>query len=302
MTQPVNGILLLDKPTGLTSNAALQRVKRLFRAKKAGHTGSLDPVATGLLPVCFGEATGFSQFLLESDKMYEVTAKLGEQTTTGDSEGEIIKRLPVGHIEQTQILNVMKHFVGEIDQVPPMFSAIKFKGRPLYELARRGIEVERHARRIKIFSIQLLALQQDQFSFQLHCSKGTYVRTLVEDIGRDLGCGAHVICLRRTRVSPYDQSGMHTLAALEESAQKHGQAPLACLLPIETSVQTLFALTLPVASAFYLRTGQCVRTTLPNGTEVGMRFKLYSEDEIFLGVGEVTTDGRIKPMRLVKSS
>jgi tRNA pseudouridine55 synthase len=303
----VQGILLLDKPIGLTSNAALQRAKHLFKIKKgqikAGHTGSLDPIASGVLPICFGEGTKLSQFLLESDKSYYVVAKLGEQTTTGDSEGEVIQSNPIINITEERVKTVMSKYLGEIDQIPPMFSAIKFKGKPLYELARRGIEVERQPRRVTIFSLRLEAVEETQIIFHMHCSKGTYVRTLVEEIGKDLGCGAHVIGLRRTHVSPYQGASIYTLSALEEMTEtgRHEDL-LACLLPIETAVQSFPALILPVATAFYLRTGQSVRTILPFEANTANVFvRLYDESGQFLGVGETTSDGRVKPYRLIAS-
>lgn len=297
MRRTVNGILLLDKPPGLTSNGALQRVKRLFNAKKAGHTGSLDPIATGMLPLCFGEATKFSQFLLDSDKSYEVVATLGVRTTTGDIEGEVVETLPIVDVSSERIAQVMTTFLGEIDQIPPMFSAIKVNGQALYELARRGIEIERKSRKVKIFSLVLKEFNETSFSFTVHCSKGTYVRTLVEDIGRELGCGAHVKELRRDKVMPYDGARMLTLTALEAIAANAGMSGLdACLLPVETAVNTFPAVQLSTSAAFYLRMGQAVRSSLPlDSTFV----RLMSEDAKFLGIGEVTEDGRVKPSRLV---
>ena len=239
MRRRVDGILLVDKPAGMTSNGVLQRVKRLYNAKKAGHTGSLDPIATGMLPLCFGEATKFSQFLLDSDKSYDVVAKLGVRTRTADSEGEIIATRAVQAITQQRIADLLPQFTGEIDQIPPMFSALKVQGKPLYELARRGIEIPRQARRVTVFSLILnkLDLHTEEMALQVHCSKGTYVRTLVDDIGEILGCGAHVIALRRTFVSPYHTEMMYSLPALENIAQTAGHdGLLACLLPVETSV------------------------------------------------------------------
>jgi len=296
MRRQINGILLLDKPIGLTSNGALQRVKRLFNAKKAGHTGSLDPLATGMLPLCFGEATKFSQFLLESNKSYYVTAKLGERTTTGDSEGAVIESLPV-NVGMEQLQQILPQFIGEIEQIPPMFSALKVQGKPLYELARQGIEIERKSRRITIFALELKALNADSFSFRVDCSKGTYVRTLVEDIGRVLGCGAHVIELRRLHVSPYQSALMYTLPTLEALAESAGFTGLAaCLLPIETAVNSYPAVQLSTSAAYYLRLGQSVRASFPIDSTL---VRLMSEDERFLGIGEVMADGRVKPHRLV---
>lgn len=299
MRRLVNGILLLDKPAGMTSNGALQRVKRLYSAKKAGHTGSLDPIATGMLPICFGEATKFSQFLLDSDKSYQVVATLGVRTTTGDIEGEAVETLPIIDVTETRVKQVMESFLGEIDQIPPMYSAIKVNGQALYELARRGIEIERKSRKIKIFSLTLDELTADTFRFSVHCSKGTYVRTLVEDIGRALGCGAHVKELRRDRVMPYEGSPMITLSTLEAIAASAGMSGLdAYLLPVETAVNKFPAVQLSTSAAFYLRMGQAVRSSQPlDSTFV----RLMSEDAKFLGMGEVMEDGRVKPNRLVST-
>jgi len=299
MRRLVNGILLLDKPPGITSNGALQRVKRLFSAKKAGHTGSLDPIATGMLPICFGEATKFSQFLLDSDKSYQVVAQLGARTNTGDIEGEIIETLPIVDVTLARVKEVMTSFLGEIEQIPPMFSAIKVNGKPLYKLARSGIEIERQARKINIFSLTLDELATDTLSFSVHCSKGTYVRTLVEDIGRMLGCGAHVKALRRDRVMPYDGFSMTSLSTLEAIAESEGLSGLdACLLPVETAVKKFPAVQLSTSAAFYLRMGQAVRSPFPlDSTFV----RLMSEDARFLGMGEVMSDGRVKPNRLVST-
>ncbi len=293
----IDGILLLDKPLHLTSNGALQRVKWLFQAKKAGHTGSLDPLATGMLPICFGEATKVSQFLLDSDKQYQVEVKLGIKTTTGDAEGEIIATKPVINMSAEKITAVLQQFLGDIQQIPPMFSAVKYHGKPLYELARQGLEIERKPRTIKIFSSTLTAFQEDTFSFQVHCSKGTYVRTLVEDIGERLGCGAYVSGLRRVAVTPYQQNKMYTLAELETMQQQSGtDALLQCLLPVDTSVQHFPPVKLSPSAAFYLRTGQPVMVPhLPLNGWV----RIFSSDMQFMGIGEVLDDGRVAPRRLV---
>lgn len=298
MRRQVNGILLLDKPVGITSNGALQRVKRLFNAKKAGHTGSLDPIATGMLPLCFGEGTKFSQYLLDSDKSYYVVAQLGVETTTGDTEGSITVTKPVVDVTIERVKQVMQAFLGEIEQVPPMFSAIKVQGKPLYELARRGIEIERKSRRVTIFSLTFEYLENDLLAFNVHCSKGTYVRTLVEDMGRQLGCGAHVKELRRTSVSPFNHAKMYTWEELEALASEGEEKLNTCLLPIETAVQTLPAVKLSTAASFYLRMGQPVRTTLPLDSAL---IRLMSEDGRFLGIGEVMPDGRVKPHRMLST-
>lgn len=296
MRKKINGILLLDKPIGFTSNQALQRVKHLFQAKKAGHTGSLDPIATGMLPICFGEATKFSQFLLESDKSYTVTAKLGVTTTTGDSEGDVVTEKPVD-VTLDGVNAVVSQFVGEIEQTPPMYSAVKHNGQPLYKLARKGIEVERKSRRITIFSITEVELNQDELTLTVHCSKGTYIRTLVEDIANQLGCGAHVIALRRLMVSPYQEGVMYSLPTLEKIVETKGVDALqSLLLPVETSVSIFPAVKISTSAAFYLRMGQPVRASLELGAPL---VRLFSEDASFLGVGEATGDGRVKPHRLL---
>jgi tRNA pseudouridine55 synthase len=295
----IDGILLLDKPISLTSNAALQRVKRLFCAKKAGHTGSLDPLATGMLPICFGEATKVSQFLLDSDKHYQVGVTLGVKTTTGDSEGDIIATKPVD-VTEAQINHILNQFIGTLQQIPPMFSAVKYQGKPLYELARKGIEIERKPRTIKIHSIQLISCKDNKFNFDVHCSKGTYVRTLVEDMGEQLGCGAHVSSLCRSSVVPYEKNKMYTMEALEELQQHQGtDALLKCLLPIDTSVQHFPIVKLSSAATFYVRTGQPV--IVPHLPLEGWT-RLFSDDGIFMGIGEVLDDGRVAPRRLVSLS
>lgn len=292
----INGILLLDKPLGVTSNGILQRVKHLFNAKKAGHTGSLDPLATGMLPICFGEATKFSQYLLESDKEYRVTIKLGVKTTTGDAEGEVVATQSVEGITHEQLLALLPQFTGAIQQIPPMFSAIKHQGKPLYELARKGLEVERAPRVVQIYRLQMDGLQGDILNLDIHCSKGTYVRTLAEDIGDKLGCGAHVIGLRRTFVSPYQRTKMITFEALEAMHKELGFAHLnQLLLPIESSVTVFPAIRLSTSSAFYIRTGQPVM--VPHLPTQGF-VRLYGDDDIFMGVGEILDDGRVAPRRI----
>ncbi len=300
MRRPVNGILLLDKPKTFTSNGALQRAKRLFSAKKAGHTGSLDPEATGMLPICFGEATKFSQHLLDSSKSYTVTARLGQQTNTGDCEGEIIATKPVPELSQAQLNAVLQSFFGETEQIPPMFSAIKHQGRPLYELARKGIEIERKSRRITIYRIEFEAYANHELRFNVHCTKGTYVRTLVEDIGNALGCGAHVIELRRTSVDPYANASMYSLEELEGVFNESGHGGLIkLLLPVETALQSFPSVKLSTAATFYLRMGQAVRAPF----QLDAPFvRLLADDERFLGIGEVLADGRVKPHRLVSQN
>lgn len=292
----INGILLLNKPLEMTSNHALQKIKRLFSAMKAGHTGSLDPLATGMLPICFGEATKFSQFLLDSDKEYEVTAQLGIKTTTGDAEGEILSTRPVENITMPRLKAILETFLGEIQQTPPMFSAVKYQGKPLYELARQGIEIERKSRPVTIYQLECTDLQSDKISLLIHCSKGTYVRTLVEDIGELLGCGAHVSYLHRTHVSPYQDTPMYTLEALEALQRDAGHDALKnLLLPVASSVDALRSVNLSTSAAFYLRTGQPVM--VPHVPGEGL-VRLFANDE-FMGVGEILPDGLVAPRRLV---
>lgn len=294
----INGILLLDKPAGITSNGALQQTKRLYNARRAGHTGSLDPIATGMLPLCFGEATKFSQFLLDSDKYYSVTARLGKRTLTGDTEGETLSERSFSHVTREKLEQIMKSFCGVIQQVPPMFSALKHKGRPLYELARQGIEVEREPRTIQVHSLQLDSFQGDNFCFHLHCSKGTYVRTLVDDIGELLNCGAHVYQLRRTAVSPYSNYTMYPLSLLEDIFRCEGFEGLErLLLPIETSVAGFPSVKLSTSAAFYIRMGQPVRVT--NAPAQGFVRLMIGDEQRFLGMGEMLEDYRVKPKRMV---
>ena len=291
----LNGILLLDKPQGLTSNQALQTVKRLFAAKKAGHTGSLDPLATGLLPLCFGEATKFSQFLLEADKSYWVSARLGIKTKTGDAEGEIIEERPVPSSCFEQLESVLSTFRGPISQIPPMFSALKFKGKPLYELARQGITVERSAREVTIHALTLLGTTADSIELEIKCTKGTYVRTLIEDIGEALGCGAYVQGLRRLGVGNYNEKGMISLQQLEAFTQEERDR---CLLPLDSLLHTWPCVKLSQAAAYYLYRGQAI--LLPNISEKGWVRLVHTVNDQFIGVGEVLEDGRVAPRRLIE--
>jgi len=293
----VNGILLLDKPTGLTSNAALQAVKQLYAARKAGHTGSLDPLATGLLPICFGEATKISGFLLDADKHYTVTCRFGVQTRTGDAEGDVISERPVDGLTERKVAAALKGFAGEIEQIPPMYSALKHKGERLYKLAREGVEVEREPRAVTIHSIELLACNLPEATIRVHCSKGTYVRTLVEDIGEQLGCGAHVAALRRTGVGPFSEAGMLTVEQLEAVAADGGHHALdQLLLPIESGLAHWPGLKLSGDAAFYLRQGQPV--LVPKAPTEGW-VRLYEGESQFLGMGEILDDGRVAPRRLM---
>ena len=293
----VDGILLLDKPAGLTSNAALQKVKRLFRARKAGHTGSLDPLASGLLPICLGEATKVSGFLLDADKHYWVSCRLGVRTATADAEGEVLETRPVDAVTEKRLREVMEDFRGAIEQIPPMYSAVKHRGQRLYALARQGVEVEREPRRITIHALELLEFRLPLAEIAVHCSKGTYIRTLMEDIGEALGCGAHVADLRRLGVGPYSASGMVTLEALEERLAGEGERALdSLLLPLESGLSQWPDVRLTGDAAFYLRQGQPV--LVPHAPTAGL-VRLYEGQRRFLGVGEILDDGRVAPRRLL---
>jgi len=292
----VNGILLLDKPAGLTSNAALQLVKKLYQARKAGHTGSLDPLATGLLPVCFGEATKISGFLLDADKRYHVFCRLGERTTTGDSEGELIERLPTAAVSAAHLRTVMAGFLGAIEQVPPMYSALKHKGERLYKLARQGVEVAREPRAVTVYALELLAYQDGVAEISVHCSKGTYVRTLVEDIGTALGCGAHVIGLRRLGVGPFDDGPQYDLEQLQALGAEGFTALDGSLQPVESALAQWPGVRLSGDAAFYIRQGQPVQ--VPQAPAHGW-VRLYEGDRQFMGMGEILDDGRVAPRRLM---
>ncbi len=293
----VDGILILDKPPGISSNEALQIVKRLYDAQKAGHTGSLDPLATGMLPICFGGATRFSEYLLAADKCYRVTAKLGVQTTTGDSEGDVVKQRDIGEISSKRLEEVLQQFRGEIEQVPSMYSALKHQGQPLYKLARQGITVERKPRTVKIYSLELLGIENDLLEMQICCSKGTYIRTLVEDIGEMLSCGAHVIALRRLTAGGYLEEQMVALQELKKLSQEKGENAIdSLLLPVESAVADWPEARLSEAAAFYLQQGQSVIVPY-SPTEGCVRLKM--KDGRFLGVGEILKDGKVAPRKLL---
>ena len=292
----VHGILLLDKPAGLTSNETLQKVKRLFNARKAGHTGSLDRGATGLLPLCFGEATKFSSFLLEADKHYLAACRLGVETTTGDAEGEVVRKVPVPELDREQLEAVLARFRGNIQQVPPMYSALKHKGKRLYELAYQGIEVQREAREVSVHSLKLVDFDSRELLLEVHCSKGTYIRTLAEDIGKVLGCGAHVSRLRRTGTGPFHEEEMITMEELEGLAAQGLGALDACLLSIDTVIREMPRVEMTETVAYYLKQGQPV--IIPHAPTKGL-LRIYTDAREFLGVGEVLDDGRIAPRRLV---
>ncbi|MFV2003763.1 MAG: tRNA pseudouridine(55) synthase TruB [Gammaproteobacteria bacterium] len=301
----VSGVLLLDKPQGCSSNHILQKVKRLFDAAKAGHTGSLDPLATGMLPVCLGEATKISAFLLDADKRYHLKCQLGVTTTTGDAEGEVVESQDVSAITEQAIKAVLPEFIGEIEQIPPMYSALKHNGERLYKLARQGIEVERKARCITIYDIDYLSLSENDqpennqkrliLELEVSCSKGTYVRTLVEDIAKKLHCGAHITFLRRLSVGPYsgEMVTFEQLVALKEQGQ---DALDACLQPIDSGVADWPDVRLGSDAAFYVQQGQPV--LVPHAPTQGW-VRIYDQSH-FLGLGEIQDDGLVAPRRMIK--
>lgn len=292
----IDGILVLDKPVGMGSNESLQVVKRLFRARKAGHTGSLDRLASGLLPICMGEATKISGFLLNADKRYETSLRLGVRTRTGDAEGEVIETRAVSGYSRARIEEVLSEFVGDIEQIPPMHSAIKHQGQRLYKLAHQGIEVERKPRPIRIHYIALLDAQNARLIIDVKCSKGTYVRTLAEDIGERLGCGAHVEALRRLEAGPFDTASAVSLDAVRERSEEGLDALDALLLPVEAGLAEWPEVHIPPRVAYYLEQGQPV--LVPHAPTEGF-VRIHAKPGRFLGVGEVQDDGRIAPRRLL---
>ncbi|HDR1512411.1 TPA: tRNA pseudouridine(55) synthase TruB [Pasteurella multocida] len=293
----IDGVFLLDKPQGMSSNDIMQKVKRVFQANKAGHTGALDPLATGMLPVCLGEATKFSQFLLDADKRYQVTAKLGERTDTSDAEGQVVETRDV-QVDVQDILAALPHFRGNLMQVPTMFSALKHQGKPLYEYARAGITVEREARPITIFDLQFIAYDAPYLTLEVHCSKGTYIRTLVDDLGEYLGCGAHVTVLRRTAVANYPVEAMMDWDTLQVLAAQQDLALLdQHLLPTDSAVSALPALHLNQEQSKAISFGQ--RVKFDNPTQLTGQVRLFSDTQQFLGVALVDEHNVIRPQRLI---
>ena len=292
----ISGIVVLDKANGLSSNAALQEVKRLYEANKAGHAGSLDPLATGVLPVCLGEATKVSQFLLDSDKCYRARIKLGIRTDTGDSEGSIIERNTGISVSRKAIERALTKFKGEIEQVPPMHSAIKMNGVPLYKLARKGIAVERKPRLVTLYQVCLLEFVNSELELEISCSKGTYIRTIADDLGQELGCGAHVIELRRTQAGVFTEKDS---ISAEELALEKGNRGLdkidQFLIPMDRAIQDLPEVNLPSITASHVKNGQAVLVRhLPKNGLV----RMY-EDEQFIGIGSIDDDGKVAPRRLI---
>ena len=291
----VNGVLLLDKPLGFSSNQALQKVKWLYSASKAGHTGTLDPLATGLLPICLGEATKFAQYVTDADKTYFATIKLGATTTTGDAEGEILTTAPV-NVSLAQFAAACQQFIGQISQMPPMYSALKHEGRALYEYAREGVEIARQTRLITIQKIVVENFAVDTAQITVVCSKGTYIRTLAEDIGAALGCGAHLIGLRRTETAGYLLENAVTIEQLEALTN---QARDALLLPVDSAIESLPKVVLNADCAFYMMQGQAVWQA---GKTPAGDLRLYDESGQFLGLGFLQDDGKIAPKRLIKNN
>jgi tRNA pseudouridine55 synthase len=295
----INGIVLLNKAVGGSSNHVLQRVRRLYQANKAGHTGALDPLASGMLPICLGEATKFSGFLLDSDKTYEVTAKLGIRTTTSDADGEVVQTRAVESSE-AEILQAISRFKGKSKQVPSMFSALKYQGKPLYSYAREGITVPREARDIEVFSISDVNIELPLVSMKIHCSKGTYIRTIVDDLGELLGCGAYVTRLHRTRVAGFPTEQMLSMTELENKLAQDGLNALdSLLLPMDTAARQLPELTIAHDLASKVQHGQAIQ--VPEGVSYHSEqlVRVYDEHSRFLGVGTVKSDGLIYPKRLV---
>jgi tRNA pseudouridine55 synthase len=291
----IDGILLLDKPEGLTSNAALQKLRRLLNARKAGHTGSLDPLASGLLPICFGQATKVCGLLLESNKTYRVTMVLGERTTTGDREGAVVEQLPVPQLDDDAIRRLASGFLGESEQIPPMYSALKHNGQRLYRLARKGIEVERPPRRIVLHRMELLGSDGRQLQFEVECSKGTYVRTLAEDFARACGTVGHVASLRRLSLGPFASPAMHTLASLEQAAT-HPAALDALLLPVDAALPGMPLVSLGATEQACVLQGQPVFVAGPGSARV----RIYGQGGLFLGTGRMTAEGHcLEPERIM---
>lgn len=293
----IHGVFLLDKPQGMSSNDILQKVKRIYQANKAGHTGALDPLATGMLPICLGEATKFSQFLLDADKRYLVTAKLGERTDTSDAEGEVIQIREV-KVETHDILTALSRFRGDLMQVPTMFSALKHQGKPLYEYARQGITVEREARPITVFELNFIEYNAPFLTLEVHCSKGTYIRTLVDDLGEYLGCGAHVTMLRRTAVSDYPAEKMLSWEQLQQLAENQTLEALDnLLLATDSAVSTLPRLDLTSTQTQAVKFGQ--RVKFDNLQQLYGQVRLFSDQNSFLGVADIGQDNVIRPSRMV---
>ena len=294
----VDGILLLDKPVGISSNKALQNARHLFKANKAGHTGSLDPLASGLLPICFGEATKFSNYLLNASKSYRAWCQFGKTTSTGDAEGDIISESPV-QINDGDIQRVLTRLTGRVDQIPPMYSAVKHKGQRLYKLARKGEVIDRSPRQIEIYSLEMINFSDNTLEFDVHCSKGTYIRTLAEDIGKALGCGAFLVNLERNGVHPFWENVCYSLDQLRNIAEQGLDSLDRCLLPVNSALADLPEFILDNLAVSYLKQGQAVQTN--SAPDPGL-LNLVGENGQFIGIGEVDSDGNISPKRLMNTA
>lgn len=291
LKREIDGVFLLDKPLGFSSNQALKKIQWLFNAKKAGHTGTLDPMATGLLPICLGEATKFSHRLLDAHKSYIATIQLGITTSTGDQEGEVISEKKV-ILNEAQLKDTLKKFIGDMTQIPPMYSALKFEGKPLYEYAREGIEIERKSRQIKIFDIKLINIEKSIITIEVLCSKGTYIRTLAEDIGQTMGCGAHLKGLERTQTGNFQLSEALSIEALEAMPMASREK---ALMPIDVLLEELSSIKLNMAELDAIKKGQSIDFMSKNDKEV----RLYSPSGQFVGVGQPDLKGRLFPKRLI---
>lgn len=290
----IHGIVLLDKPVGISSNRALQKVRGIYQARKAGHTGSLDPFATGMLPICLGEASKTAAYMLEAGKRYRATARLGVATTTGDVEGEVIQTCSLPDINPSNVNQSLQSFIGEIEQVPPMYSALKHEGKPLYEYARAGITIERPARKVFIHHLEMLDWQSPDLTFDVHCSKGTYIRTLAEDIASALGSCAHLVALRRTIVEPFDQFPMVTLEQLQDARENGGLQNY--LLPVDAGLPGWPRVTLDSSQQDKFNHGNHVfmASVKPEPGKV----RVYGPEENLLGLAELGADGKLQPIRV----
>ncbi|MCX7181325.1 MAG: tRNA pseudouridine(55) synthase TruB [Candidatus Methylopumilus sp.] len=291
LKREIDGVFLLNKPLGFSSNQALKKIQWLFNAKKAGHTGTLDPMASGLLPICIGEATKFSNRLLEANKTYIATIQLGLTTTTGDQEGEVVSQKEVV-LKPNQLQETLQKFIGDITQIPPMFSALKFEGKPLYEYARQGIEIERKPRPVTIYDIKLNKIEESIVILEVICSKGTYIRTLAEDIGHALGCGAHLKGLERTQTGNFQLPDALTIEALEAMSMASREKTL---LPVDALLEGLSSIELTVTETEAIKKGQAIDFISENDNEL----RLYGASGQFLGVGQPDLQGRLFPKRLI---
>ncbi|WP_263753885.1 tRNA pseudouridine(55) synthase TruB [Kosakonia cowanii] len=299
----VHGVLLLDKQQGASSNDVLQKVKRLYNANRAGHTGALDPLATGMLPICLGEATKFSQYLLDSDKRYRVIARLGQRTDTSDADGQVVEESPVT-FTAAELASALESFRGNTQQIPSMYSALKYQGKKLYEYARQGIEVPREARPITVYELLFIRHEGDELELEIHCSKGTYIRTIIDDLGEKLGCGAHVIYLRRLAVSRYPIERMITLEQLQALVQQAEQQEIPAaelldplLMPMDSPASDFPVVNIPTVVAAYFKNGQPVRASTTPAE--GLVRVTEGEEGKFIGMGEIDDQGRVAPRRLV---